>query len=209
MELSTWIVDQAALTVEGADAVGADADVADGDLQLLFEEFEVGDEVGGELGGVGEGGEVRVPAGEGEIFGGDGGELAGVGELGSAFAGGGAVVGASPDFGEGVEDVGLHEVKFGDTIEHDGVAEGGQVYPAGAAGAAGGGAELAPGLANLLADFVVELGGERAAADAGAVGFGDAVHLIDVARGDAEAGAGAGGDSAGRGDVGIGAEVDI
>ena len=190
-------------------SVGADADDADGDLQLAFEEIEVGDEVGGEFGGVGDLGEVGIPAGEGDVLGGDGGELAGVGELGGAFAGGGAVVGAGPNFGEGVEDIGFHEVEFGDAVEHDGVAEGGQVYPAGAAGAAGGGAEFAAGLADLLAYFVVELGGEWAAADAGAIGFGDAVDLIDVARSNAEAGAGPGGDGAGGGDVGIGAEVDI
>nr|GFD15237.1 hypothetical protein [Tanacetum cinerariifolium] len=62
--------------------------------------------------------------------------------------------------------------------------EGGQVYPAGAAGAAGGAAKLAAGLADLLAYLIVELGGEGTAAHAGAVGFSDAVYLIDVAGGD-------------------------
>ena len=195
--------------MKGADAVGSDADDADGDLELLFEEFEIGDEVGGEVGGVGEGGEVGVPAGEGDVLGGDGGEFAGVGELGGAGTGGGAVVGTGLDFGETVEDVGFHEVQFGDAVEHDGVPKGGQVNPAGAAGAAGGGTELAAGLADLLANFVVELGGERAAADAGAIGFGDAVDFVDVAGRDAEAGAGAGSNGAGGGDVGIGTEVDI
>ena len=100
-------------------------------------------------------------------------------------------------------------MEFGDTVEHDGVAEGGHVYPAGAAGAAGGGAELATGLADLLAYFVVQLGGKGAAADAGTVGFGDAVYLIYMAGSNAKAGAGTGGNGAGGGDVGIGAEVDI
>lgn len=65
--------------MEGADAVGADADDADGDLEFAFEEFQVGNQVGGEMGGVGDLGEVGVPAGEGMVFGGDGGEFAGVG----------------------------------------------------------------------------------------------------------------------------------
>ena len=161
------------------------------------------------MGGIGDNGEVSVPTGESEVFGDDGGELAGVGQLGSAFAGGGAVMSTGLNFGEAIEYIGFHEVEFGNAVKHDGVAEGGQVYPASAAGAAGGGTELAAGLADLLAYFVVEFGGEWAAANAGAVGFGDAVDLIDVTRGDAEAGAGAGGDGAGGGDVWIGAEVDV
>jgi len=138
----------------------------------------------GKLGDVGNLGEVGVPAGDGLILGSDGFELAGVGQVGGAFAGGGAVVGAGLDFGEAVEHVGFHEVQLGDAIEHDGVAEGGQVYPAGTAGAAGGGAKLAASLADLLAYFVVQLGGERATTNARAVGFGDAVYLIYMAGSD-------------------------
>ena len=48
-------------------------------------------------------------------------------------------------------------------------------------GAAGGGAELAAGLADLLAELVVELGGEGAGADARGVGLGDAPDLVDRA----------------------------
>jgi len=40
--------------VEGTDAVGADADDADGDLEFAFEEFEVGNQVGGKVGSVGD-----------------------------------------------------------------------------------------------------------------------------------------------------------
>ena len=195
--------------MEGTDAVGPDADDANRHLELTFEEIKIGDEVGRELGGVGDLGEVGVPAGECDVLGGDGGEFAGVGQLGGAFASSGAVVGAGPDFGEGVENVGFHKVELGDTVEHDGVAKGGQVYPTGAAGAAGGGAKLAAGLADLLTYLVVQFGRKGAAAHAGAIGFGDAVHLIDMARGDAKAGAGASGDGAGGGNIGIGAEVDI
>ena len=190
-------------------SIGTDADDADGDLELAFEEFEVGDEIGRELSSGSEGGKVGIPTGEGDVLGGDGSELAGVGELGSALAGSSAVVGAGLDFSEAVEHVGFHEVELGDAVEHDGVAESRQVYPAGAAGTAGGGAKFATSLADLLADLVVELGGKGAAANAGAVRFGNAVDFVDVARGDAEARAGAGGNGAGRGDVGIGAEVDI
>ena len=59
--------------------IRADADDADGNLELALEKIEVSDEVGGELSSVGDGGEVGVPAGEGDVLGGDGGELAGVG----------------------------------------------------------------------------------------------------------------------------------
>src|SRR3954447_3349162 len=57
-----------------------------------------------------------------------------------------------------------------------------EVEPAGAAGAAGGGAELAAALADLGADRVVELGGERARADARGVGLRHAPDDVDVAR---------------------------
>ena len=60
-------------------SIGAYADDAYWDLELLLKEIEVGDEVCGKLDGVGDLGEVGVPAGEGDVLGGDGGELAGVG----------------------------------------------------------------------------------------------------------------------------------
>lgn len=65
--------------MKGANAVGTDADDADGHLKLAFEKIEVRNEVRGELGSVSNVREVGVPAGEGEVFGGDGGEFAGVG----------------------------------------------------------------------------------------------------------------------------------
>ena len=195
--------------MKGAHPVRADTYYTDRNLQLTFEKIEVGFEIFRELGSIGDLGEVGVPAGEGDVFGSNGGEFARVGELRGAFAGGGTVVSAGLNFGESVENVGFHEVELGDAVEHDGVAEGGQVYPAGAAGAAGSGAKLTTGLADLLANFVVKLGGERAAADAGAVSFGDAVDLIYVTRCDAEASASASGDGAGRGDVGIGAKINV
>ena len=125
--------------MEGAHAVGTYTDYADKDLQLLLEEVQIRNEVWGKLSSVGDLGEVGVPAGEGDILRSNGGELTRVGQLGSTFPGGGTVVGTGLDFGESVENVSFHEMEFGDAVEHDGVAEGGQVYPAGAAGAAGGG----------------------------------------------------------------------
>ena len=68
------------------------ADDADGYLELFLEEIEVGDEVCGKLDGIGDLGEVGVPAGKGNVLGGNGGEFAGVGQPGGAFAGGSAVV---------------------------------------------------------------------------------------------------------------------
>ena len=197
------------LTVQSAHPIWANADDADGNLQLTLEKVEVSKQIGGELSGVGDDSEVGVPAGEGDVLGGDGGEFAGVRELGRAFAGGGAVVGAGLDFSKGIENIGLHEVKLGDAVEHDGVAKSRQVYPAGATRTAGGGTKLAAGLADLLTYFVLELGGERATTDAGAIGLGDAIYLINVTRGNAKAGAGTSGDGTGRGNKGIGTEVNI
>lgn len=78
-----------------------------------------------ELGGVGDVGEVGVPAGDGDVLGGYLLELARVREVGGAVARGGAVVGAGLDFGKAIEHVGFHEVQLGDAVEHDGVAQGG------------------------------------------------------------------------------------
>ena len=69
-----------------------------------------------------------------------------------------------------------------------GLAHQHRVEPAAAALAAGDGAELVAALAEALADLVVELGRERALADAGGVGLDDAEHEVDRAR--AHAGAG-------------------
>ena len=65
--------------MQGTDAVGANTDDTDGNLKLLFEKLEVGDEVRGELGGVSDVGEVGIPAGQGYVLRGDGGEFARVG----------------------------------------------------------------------------------------------------------------------------------
>src|SRR5690606_25945317 len=83
------------------------------------------------------------------------------------------------------------------------------VDPAAAARAAGGGAVFLAAVAQALADFVVEFGRERAAADAGGVGLADAQHVVDRIRADAGAGERAADGGVGTGDVGIGAVVDV
>ena len=66
-----------------------------------------------------------------------------------------------------------------------------------------------PDFADGVAEVVVELGRERAGADAGGVGLGDPPDLVDVLRADAGAGAGAAGHDVGRGHERIGAVVDV
>ena len=63
--------------------------------------------------------------------------------------------------------------------------------------------------AQRFAVLVKEFGGEGAAADARAVGLEDAVHLSDARRCHAESGADACAHRIGRGDEGIGAEIDV
>src|SRR5690606_30999374 len=83
------------------------------------------------------------------------------------------------------------------------------VHPAAAARTASGGAVLGTAVADALADLVVQLGRERAAADAGGVGLGDAQHVVDVLGADAGAGQRAADGGVGAGDVRIGAVVDV
>ena len=68
-------------------------------------------------------------------------------------------------------------------------------------GRPGGGAEFLAALAQPLADVVGELGRERPAADARAVGLGDAQHVVQVHRPDAGAGRRRARDAVRRGDV--------
>ncbi len=66
-----------------------------------------------------------------------------------------------------------------------------------------------PRSADHFADLVVQLGRERALADAGRVGLADAEHIADRARAHAGAGRRLRRHRVGRGDEGIGAVVDI
>ena len=66
-----------------------------------------------------------------------------------------------------------------------------------------------PRAADLLADLVVQFGRERALADPRRIGLADAEHIADRARAHAGAGRGLRRHRVGRGDVGIGAVVDV
>src|SRR5690606_16534997 len=79
-----------------------------------------------------------------------------------------------------VEHVQLGDAQAGDAVDGHRALERDDVHPAAAARAAGGGAVLGTAVAQALADVVIEFGGERAAADAGGIGLGDAQHVVDV-----------------------------
>src|SRR4029079_4921513 len=85
------------------------------------------------------------------------------------------------------QDVELGDRQRRHRVDARGVAQGDQVQPARAPRPPGGGAELAAALADLGAEIVVELGRERAGADARDVRLGDAPDLVDVLRPDAGA----------------------
>ena len=105
----------------------------------------------------------------------------------------GVVLGADLDLGERVEHVELGERELGERVEAHGLAQHHAVEPAGAPAATGDGAELAADVDELVAELVEQLGGERAAADAGGVRLGDADDAGEVARADAGADARAAG----------------
>ena len=96
-----------------------------------------------------------------------------------------------------------------DAAGADGLPHQHGVEPAAAALAPGVDAEFLAAAADLLADLVVQLGRERALADPGRVGLADAEHIADRARAHAGAGRRLRRHRVGRGDVGIGAVVDV
>jgi hypothetical protein len=61
----------------------------------------------------------------------------------------------------------------------------------------------------MLADFVGQLGGKRSTPDPGGVGLGDAEHVVEIEGADAGAGGRRRGSGVGRGDVRIGAMIDV
>ena len=81
------------------------------------------------------------------------------------------------DPGEGVE---LGDRDAGEGVEADGVAKRDEVEPAAAPRPPGGGTELAAGLADAVAELVVELRRERARADTRGVGLHHAPDRVDV-----------------------------
>ncbi len=110
------------------------------------------------------------------------------------------------DAGEGVE-LGEHEV--GDAVDACGVAGDGCVVPAGATGAAGGGAELETALAQEFTPLVEQLRRERACADARGVGLHDADDAVDAVGADARTGGRASRGRVGGRDERVGAVVHV
>ena len=187
--------------------VRTDADDTDGGLQLLLKEADVVLEGLGELVLTGETGHVLLPAGQLLIDRFDA-LLDVIGEVADELTV--LLVGhAGLDGVEAVEDVALHHDELRHTVDHDGIAQGYQVYPATAALTAGDSPVLMTEVADLLARLVKELRGEGTGTHTGAVGLHDTVDIANLVRTDAQTGAGTGTDGVGRGDKGIGSEVDI
>ena len=160
------------LAFDGLGAIGAYADDGDGALEVLLQIVDVGLEAWGKLGGCGELGQIGRPAWY--VF------VDGLPTFGVVGHGGGAYavffVGyAGADGVEGVEYVGLHHDELGHAVDHNGVAEGYEVYPTAATVATGDGSVFVADVAYLVACLVKELYGEGTAAYACGVGFEDAV----------------------------------
>ena len=113
------------------------------------------------------------------------------------------------DVVEAVEDVELGEGELGEAVQPGGVAEHHAVEPSGPPPPPGDRAELASDVDEPVAVGVGQLGGERPGTDAGRVGLGDPDDAVDVAGAEAGAGARPAGGRVGRGDVGIGAVVEV
>src|SRR3954471_5354974 len=103
---------------------------------------------------------------------------------------GAAVVRADVERAEAGQNVELRDRQVRERVDAGRVAQGDEVDPTDAAGAAGGPPVLPPRLSQRDPELVVELGRERARADARGVGLRDAPDLVDVLRPDAGAGAG-------------------
>ena len=73
----------------------------------------------------------------------------------------------------------------------------------------GGCTVLATDFAQTVARGVVQFGGERTRTHPGGVGLEDTEYFTDGSRGHAQSGAGSGGHRVGRGNEGVGAEVDV
>ena len=127
---------------------------------------------------------------------------------------GGAAVGqgvahAQFDFVDAVHHIELGDAHAADAVDLDGTFECGGVEPTAAAGAAGYRTKFMPALSQTGAHFVKKLGGKRAGADTGGVGFHNAQHIIKRLRRHARAGGCGAGHAVGRSNEGIGAAVDV
>ena len=110
---------------------------------------------------------------------------------------------------EAVEHVELGQRDGAVAGQPDAEADSHRVVPAAAPRPAGRCSVLDPSLAQALSLLVLELGRQRPRADRRGVRLGHAEDLVDGHRGQAGAQAGASGDRAGAGDVGIDAPVDV
>src|SRR5665213_768081 len=122
---------------------------------------------------------------------------------------GAPVPGDDPEPLEPREHVELGDHQPVEAVELTGVARCDRVVPAAPTRAAGRDAELATDGAQPFAALVVQLGGKRSAADAGAVRLRDAEHASDRRRSDPEPDAGAAGDGVRAGDERIGPVGDV
>jgi len=113
------------------------------------------------------------------------------------------------DFLETVEHVELGQGNPVDTAGDDGLAHQHRVEPAAAPLAPGDCAEFRAGLADPFADFIVQFRREGPIADPRRVGLGNAEHEADVARATARTRGRLSRHCVGRGDIRIGAVIDI
>ena len=110
---------------------------------------------------------------------------------------------------EGVKHIRLHHDELGNTIEHDGIAQCDQVYPAAAAFATRYGTELMPYATHGCPRLVKQLRWERTGAYARAVCLEDTKYLANLVRCNTQAGACACADGVRRGNKGIRTKVHI
>ena len=110
---------------------------------------------------------------------------------------------------EAVEHVELGERQRVEPVDAHAVADGDRVVPAAAPRPAGDRAVLVAAVAQPVAHLAGQLGRQRPLADARRVGLDDAQDAADRPRADAEPGADAADRRVRRGDVGIGAVIDV
>lgn len=192
-------------------AAGAVGDEADGEAELLFDEFDVGAARGGEVGVGADAADVAFPAGEGLEDGAGLAEERGDGEV-ADLAAVNLVGDADGDLVEVAEDVEDGEGDLGGALDVAAVAGGDAVVPAHAAGASGGGAVFAAVAAappELVGGGPEDLGNECAGADCGGVGLGDGDDVGDGVGRDAGPDGPETGESGGGGDHGVDAVVGV
>ena len=119
------------------------------------------------------------------------------------------VAGADGNLVEVVEHVELGQGDGVETVQHHRRAQHREIEPSGPPRAAGDGAVFVAALAKMLANVVIELGGERAAAHPRGVGLGHAEDAADVFRSNTQAGCHPTHDAVRGSDEGIGSVIDV